>query len=70
MRKPDPNDRRVRVPVITERGRAVQCEVEKLHVQVEQEFTAELAPEEARALRELLERLIATGHGPDSGSCL
>jgi DNA-binding MarR family transcriptional regulator len=70
MRKPDPNDRRVRVPVITEQGRTVQCEVEKLHVQVEREFTAELAPEEARALRELLERVIAADHGPDSGSCL
>lgn len=70
MRKPDPNDRRVRVPVITEQGRAVQREVEKLHVQVEREFTAELAPEEARALHDLLERLIAADHGPDSGSCL
>jgi MarR family transcriptional regulator, organic hydroperoxide resistance regulator len=70
MRKPDPHDRRVRVPVITERGRAVQREVEKLHVEVEREFTAGLAPEEARSLRVLLERLIATGHGPDSGSCM
>jgi DNA-binding MarR family transcriptional regulator len=70
MRKPDPNDRRVRLPVITEQGRAVQCEVEKLHVQVEREFTAELTPEEAHALRRLLERLIAGDHGPDSGSCL
>ncbi|MEU4766978.1 MarR family transcriptional regulator [Actinosynnema sp. NPDC023794] len=70
MRKPDPNDRRVRVPVITEQGRAVQREVEELHVQVEREFTAELSPEEARALHELLERLIAADHGPDSGSCL
>ncbi|MCE6993475.1 MarR family winged helix-turn-helix transcriptional regulator [Saccharothrix sp. S26] len=70
MRKPDPNDRRVRVPVITEQGRAVQREVEALHDQVEREFTAELSPEEARTLRALLSRLIASGHGPDSGSCL
>lgn len=70
MRKPDPNDRRVRVPVITEQGRVVQCEVEKLHLQVEREFTAELEPEEARTLHELLERLIAADRGPDSGSCL
>ncbi|QQQ77561.1 winged helix-turn-helix transcriptional regulator [Saccharothrix sp. 6-C] len=70
MRKPDPNDRRVRVPVITEQGRVVQREVEKLHVQVEREFTAGLEPAEAHALRELLERLIAVDHGPDSGSCM
>ncbi|NUT46713.1 MAG: winged helix-turn-helix transcriptional regulator [Saccharothrix sp.] len=70
VRKPDPNDRRVRVPVITEQGRTVQGEVEKLHVQVEREFTAELAPEEAHVLRVLLERLIDSDHRPDSGSCL
>ncbi|MEU4443986.1 MarR family transcriptional regulator [Actinosynnema sp. NPDC050801] len=70
VRKPDPNDRRVRVPVITEQGRAVQCEVEKLHAEVEREFTADLAPEEAHALHLLLQRLISSDHGPDSGSCL
>ncbi len=69
-RKPDPNDRRVRVPSITEKGRAVQREVEKLHLQVEREFTADLTPDEARTLHVLLQRLIASGHGPDSGSCM
>lgn len=70
VRKPDPNDRRVRLPVITEPGRAVQSEVEKLHVEVEHEFTSGLDPREARTLWMLLERLIASDHRPDSGSCL
>ncbi|MFE2751234.1 MarR family winged helix-turn-helix transcriptional regulator [Actinosynnema sp. NPDC059335] len=70
VRKPDPTDRRVRVPVITEQGRAVQCAVEELHAQVEREFTADLTPDEARGLHELLQRLIASDHRPDSGSCL
>ncbi|MEV0677974.1 MarR family winged helix-turn-helix transcriptional regulator [Actinosynnema sp. NPDC050436] len=70
VREPDPADRRVRVPVITERGRAVQAEVEKLHVRVEAGFTAGLEPAEAHALRALLQRLILSDHGPDSGSCL
>ncbi|MFI9006654.1 MarR family winged helix-turn-helix transcriptional regulator [Actinosynnema sp. NPDC053489] len=70
VRKPDPNDRRVRVPAITEQGRAVQGAVEALHVEVEREFTAELTPAEAGLLRVLLERLIAFDRGPDSGSCL
>ncbi|MEU4739685.1 MarR family winged helix-turn-helix transcriptional regulator [Actinosynnema sp. NPDC023658] len=70
VRKPDPHDRRVRVAAITERGRAVQREVDALHVEVEREFTAELTPEENRALHTLLRRLITFDHGPDSGSCL
>lgn len=70
MREPDPRDRRVRVPVITERGREVQQRVEELHARVEREFTAGLTPQEQHALRATLERLIATDGGPDSGSCL
>ncbi|MEU4802817.1 MarR family winged helix-turn-helix transcriptional regulator [Actinosynnema sp. NPDC023587] len=70
VREPDPADRRVRVPVITERGRAVQTEVEQLHVRVEAEFTAVLEPAEARVLRALLQRLILCDHRPDTGSCL
>lgn len=70
VRKPDPTDRRVRVPVITEQGRAVQRAVEELHAEVEREFTAELAPDEVHGLHELLRRLIASDHRPDSGSCL
>ncbi|WP_433269394.1 MarR family winged helix-turn-helix transcriptional regulator [Actinosynnema sp. CS-041913] len=70
VRKPDPTDRRVRVPVITEQGRTVQAEVEKLHVEVETEFTAGLEPAEAHVLRALLRRLITADHRPGSGSCL
>ncbi|WP_367131607.1 MarR family winged helix-turn-helix transcriptional regulator [Saccharothrix sp. HUAS TT1] len=70
VRKPDPNDRRVRVPAITEQGRVVQAEVARLHAEVEREFTAELTPDEEHALRTLLGRLVAVDHGPDSGSCL
>lgn len=70
VRAPDPNDRRVRVPVITDRGRAVQCEVEKLHEGVERDFTADLGPRECQTLRTALQRLIAADRRPDSGSCL
>ena len=70
VRKPDPHDRRVRVPVITERGRVVQDDVAKLYADVERDFTADLTPDEDRALRALLQRLMLSDHGPDSGSCL
>ncbi|MFD7653928.1 MarR family winged helix-turn-helix transcriptional regulator [Actinosynnema sp. NPDC059797] len=70
VREPDPHDRRVRVPVITDRGRAVQGEVERLHQQVEREFTSGLEPAQCRDLQVILERLIASCEGPDSGSCL
>ena len=70
VRKPDPHDRRVRVPALTERGRAVQAEVARLQSEAEEEFTAELAPDELHLLRGLLERLIASAHRPDHGSCL
>ncbi|MFC6092034.1 MarR family winged helix-turn-helix transcriptional regulator [Saccharothrix lopnurensis] len=70
VREPHPNDRRVRVPVITDRGRSVQDEVAELHQRVEREFTAHLAPQQCRELQATLERLIASCGGPDSGSCL
>ncbi|MFD1147444.1 MarR family winged helix-turn-helix transcriptional regulator [Saccharothrix hoggarensis] len=70
VRRPDPGDRRVRVPVITDPGRAVQADVERLHLAVERDFTAGLEPREADVLRELLERLIASDHRADTGSCL
>ncbi|MGM1057929.1 MarR family winged helix-turn-helix transcriptional regulator [Saccharothrix sp. Mg75] len=70
VRKPDPNDRRVRVPSLTERGRAVQVEVERLHAEAEAGFTADLDPGELHVLRTLLHRLIASARHPDQGSCL
>ncbi|MEU5690341.1 MarR family transcriptional regulator [Actinosynnema sp. NPDC020468] len=70
VRQPDPNDRRVRLPVITDEGRAVQRAVERLHDEVESRFTQDLTPQEAETLRGLLHRLIATEGLPDSGSCL
>ncbi|ATE52782.1 MarR family transcriptional regulator [Actinosynnema pretiosum] len=70
-RKPDPNDRRVRTPSITEQGRAVQRDVAVVHGAVEAEFTADLSPVEANLLKALLHRLISAERGtPDSGSCL
>ncbi|WP_228122520.1 MarR family winged helix-turn-helix transcriptional regulator [Saccharothrix syringae] len=70
QRRPDPNDRRVRVPVITDRGRAVQAEVEKVHQEVERDFTAGLEPGQRHDLRVVLERLIGSDDRPGSGSCL
>ncbi|GAA2671232.1 MULTISPECIES: MarR family winged helix-turn-helix transcriptional regulator [Actinosynnema] len=70
-RKPDPNDRRVRTPSITEQGRALQQEVAVVHGAAEAEFTADLSPIEANLLKALLYRLISAERGtPDSGSCL
>ncbi len=70
VRKPDPTDRRVRVPVITEQGRVVQAEVEQVHIGVETEFTAGLEPGEAHHLCELLRKVIQSDHRPGTGSCL
>ncbi|XVV05102.1 MarR family winged helix-turn-helix transcriptional regulator [Actinosynnema sp. CA-248983] len=48
VRNPDPTDRRVRFPAITDKGRKVQADVQKLHATVEAEFTAALAPRTAK----------------------
>ncbi|WP_309114968.1 MarR family winged helix-turn-helix transcriptional regulator [Saccharothrix sp.] len=70
IRNPDPTDRRVRFPAITDAGREVQAEVRKLHAAVETEFTATLDPSDRETLRTLLERLITTNDRPNSGSCM
>lgn len=70
IREPDPADRRVRFPAITEAGRKVQSAVQARHTAVENSFTAALDPQERETLRTLLERLIAADTRPNTGSCL
>lgn len=70
VRTPDPADRRVRFPTITDAGREVQAEVACLHAAVEDDFTADLTPDERHLLRTVLERLIAADTRPATGSCL
>ncbi|MFI9812424.1 MarR family winged helix-turn-helix transcriptional regulator [Saccharothrix variisporea] len=70
IREPDPTDRRVRFPAITETGRKVQTEVAHLHAAAEDTFTSGLTPDERDLLRTLLARLIAADTRPATGSCL
>ena len=68
VRQPDPRDRRVRTPVITDQGRALTTKVATALGEVEARFRADLSPAEFALLRELLGRLINTD--PVPGSCL
>ena len=68
VRKPDPRDRRVRTPVITDQGRSLSAKVAQALADVETGFRGDLSPAEYALLRELLGRLINTD--PVPGSCL
>jgi DNA-binding MarR family transcriptional regulator len=69
VRVPDPNDRRVRKPVITDKGRALQKEAGDALAEVERAIHARFSAEERgivlRALRDL-----SLGEGPLHGSCI
>ena len=58
-RRPDPQDQRVSRVYLTEAGRAVKGEAEKLFRQLEAETFAGLTEEERRLLRAMLTRLRA-----------
>ena len=69
VRRPDEQDQRVSRVFLTETGRRVQAEVEKLFRQMEQETFAGLSDEEREVLRGLLLRvrdnlLTVTGEEP------
>lgn len=72
-RQPDPTDRRVRIPTITEAGEKLQERVDHdVHI-VEEELLATLDADERRILEDVLRRLIGTkacgGEAP-AGSCM
>ncbi|GAA3436529.1 MarR family winged helix-turn-helix transcriptional regulator [Kutzneria kofuensis] len=72
VRRPDPRDRRVRIPELTEKGRQVQAAVRLELELVERAVLEGLSAEEEAVLRRVLLRLAvpeAGGAGP-GGSCV
>ncbi|GLY49015.1 MarR family transcriptional regulator [Lentzea sp. NBRC 102530] len=69
MRVPDPNDRRVRTPVITDKGRALQKEAGDALAEVERAYRARYSAEEMAVIRKVLQDL-SKGEGPLQGSCI
>ncbi|SDP56622.1 MarR family winged helix-turn-helix transcriptional regulator [Lentzea jiangxiensis] len=69
MRVPDPNDRRVRTPVITDRGRELQKEAGDALAEVERAFRSRFTHEEMAIIRRALQDL-SRGEGPMHGSCI
>jgi MarR family transcriptional regulator, organic hydroperoxide resistance regulator len=65
----DSNDRRARIPALTEEGRRVQAEVTSARDRVEASLLATFSPQERHLLRELLSRL-AGDETSASGSCI
>lgn len=73
VRRPDPNDRRVRIPEITDAGREMQARVEPTVRELEERLLCTLSDRERFALRELLAKLVASvGEGLPQigGSCI
>ncbi len=72
-RQPDPQDRRVRIPTITEAGEQLQERVDHDVHLAERELLATLEPDERRILEDTLRRLITTEIGCEprsAGSCM
>lgn len=69
-RQPDPTDRRVRIPTITEAGTALQARVDHDVHLVEKELLSTLDPDERRILEDSLRRLITAGAERSAGSCM
>lgn len=69
MRVPDPKDRRVRTPVITEKGRELQKQAGDALAEVERGFRARFSDQEMAIIHKALSDL-ARGEGPMHGSCI
>ncbi|MEV6713707.1 MarR family transcriptional regulator [Lentzea sp. NPDC051208] len=69
VRVPDPNDRRVRTPVITDKGRELQKEAGDALAEVERALHSRFSPEEMAIIRKALQDL-SRGEGPVHGSCI
>ncbi|RSM80447.1 MarR family transcriptional regulator [Kibdelosporangium aridum] len=68
VRTPDPNDRRARIPVVTEAGRELQAKLYDLLKAVEARVLDPLSPDERETLRSLLRKIIPMEHV--EGSCM
>lgn len=69
VRVPDPKDRRVRTPVITDKGRDLQKQARDALSEVERSYRARFTPEEMTVIRRALMNL-ADGEAPVHGSCI
>ena len=69
LRVPDPKDRRVRTPVITDKGRDLQKQAGDALAEVERGFRARFTDAELAVIRKALGDL-ARGEGPMHGSCI
>ncbi|KJK36484.1 hypothetical protein UK23_42065 [Lentzea aerocolonigenes] len=69
MRVPDPSDRRVRTPVITDKGRELQQQAGAALAEVERGFRTRFTDQEMAVIRKALGDL-ANGEGPMHGSCI
>ncbi|SDL86400.1 DNA-binding transcriptional regulator, MarR family [Lentzea albidocapillata subsp. violacea] len=69
MRVPDPNDRRVRTPMITDKGLELQKKAGDALAEVERALRSRFTPEEMAVLRKALQDL-SLGEGPVHGSCI
>ncbi|GGU42749.1 MarR family winged helix-turn-helix transcriptional regulator [Lentzea flava] len=69
LRVPDPNDRRVRTPVITDKGRELQKQAGDALAEVERGFRARFTDQEMAVIRKALGEL-ANGDAPMHGSCI
>ena len=69
MRVPDPKDRRVRTPVITDAGQELQKQAGDALAEVERGFHARFSAEEMAVIHKALSDL-ARGEGPTHGSCI
>jgi DNA-binding MarR family transcriptional regulator len=69
VRRPDPTDRRVRIPEVTEAGRALHQRVTPALRAVEIELLGVLSESEREVLRGILQRLGGASVDPPAGSC-
>lgn len=70
VRRPDPADRRVRIPEITAAGREAQARVTPALRKAEAELLSTLSPEEREMLRTILGKFADHGACPPAGSCI
>jgi DNA-binding MarR family transcriptional regulator len=70
QRRPDPADRRVRIPEITDAGRDLQRKVDHDVRLVEEHMLRVLEPDERAMLETALRRLVESGADRPGGSCM
>lgn len=68
VRRPDPRDRRARIPDITEAGQALRATVARACDRAEAQALGDFGPDQVTLLRHMLFTII--GNSEDPGSCL